>query len=776
MIMMNTRVRRTGFLFAAAMSMAANVFSQYTWQRLPEISQPVFKKDTFNIMDYGAVPNGITLNTTAINEAITACSYKGGGVVLVPEGLWLTGPVEMKSNVNLHLKGAATLLFTPDKSLYALVEGVYEGRSAARNQSPISGNSLHNIAITGKGVIDGNGDVWRAVGKGELTDSEWKKKVASGGVVRKDGKEWYPSAQYQAAKEKGMSMLLTPGRKPEDYAVMKDFLRPNLLVLNNCKKVLLEGVTFQNSAAWCLHPLLCEDLTLRDLLVKNPAYAQNGDGADIESCRNFLVEGCTFDVGDDAICIKSGKDEEGRRRGKPTENGIVRNNVVYKGHGGFVIGSEMSGGARNIFVYNCTFMGTDKGLRFKSTRGRGGIVEKIYVRNIFMKDIEQEAVFFDLYYFVKFTTDSKQDKRLVVNEGTPVFRNMEFENIVCNGAQKAIFIRGLPEMPVKDISIRNSVFKTEIGKELKDANNIVLENVRLDTAVPRDTSFTIYGIFEKERKKFPFIQIASPALPENLVLAKDIPYREAGGRSLLLDVYYSKQTRPTPAVLLIFGGGWRSGDKSHNHAMAVELVKRGYTAVSAEYRLSMEAPYPAAVHDLKAAVRWMHAHAREYGIDTAHIAAMGCSAGGQLAALMGTTNGMGRFEDKPAAATSMDYSSSIHAAIDVDGILAFKHPESVEGKAASLWLGGTYEEEPGQWNEASALTHVGANTAPMLFINSSLARFHAGRDDMMRAMKEHNIYSEAHELPDAPHPFWFFHPWFDKTMDYATAFLSKVFK
>lgn len=474
-------MKKTAFLIITATFVAVTGFSQYSWQQLPKIAQPVFKQDTFDIRKYGAVADGITLNTTAINKAITVCSQKGGGVVLVPPGLWLTGPVEMKNNVNLHLKSAATLLFTTDKSQYTLVEGVYEGRSAARNQSPVWGNGLYNIAITGKGIIDGNGDVWRAVGKNVLTESEWKKKVASGGVVGKAGQEWYPSAQYQTAKEKGMSMLLTPGKKLADYEVMKDFLRPNLVVLNNCKKVLLEGVTFQNSAAWCLHPLLCEDLTLRNLMVKNPAYAQNGDGADIESCRNFLIEGCTFDVGDDAICIKSGKDEEGRKRGKPTENGIVRNNIVYKGHGGFVIGSEMSGGARNIFVYDCTFMGTDKGLRFKSTRGRGGMVEKIYAKNIFMKDIVEEAVFFDLYYFVKFATDSERDERPVVNEGTPVFRDMEFDNIICNGAKKGIFIRGLPEMPVKNIRIRNSVFKAEIGKELTATENIVLDNVRLDT-------------------------------------------------------------------------------------------------------------------------------------------------------------------------------------------------------------------------------------------------------------------------------------------------------
>lgn len=257
---------------------------------------------------------------------------------------------------------------------------------------------------------------------------------------------------------------------------MKDFLRPNLIVLTNCKKVLLEGVIFQNSAAWCMHPVMCQDLTLRNLYVKNPDYAHNGDGMDIESCKNFLIEGCTLDVGDDAICIKSGKDEEGRKRGIPTENGIIRNNTVYNGHGGFVVGSEMSGGARNIFVYDCTFIGTDKGLRFKSVRGRGGVVEHIYAKNIYMKDIAQEAIFFDMYYFVKFATDSPRDERPVVNEGTPIFRNMKFENIVCIGASKGIFVRGLPEMPIENVQMENLSLQSEIGAELIDAKGIFIKN------------------------------------------------------------------------------------------------------------------------------------------------------------------------------------------------------------------------------------------------------------------------------------------------------------
>lgn len=476
--------KRISLLIAISSAMFCNnLIAQktptYSWKNLPKIVQPTFAKDTFNVTKFGAKPDGITLNTQAINEAITACSKKGGGVVLVPNGMWLTGPIVLKSNVNLHIKKAATLLFTEDKSQYPLVEGSYEGKSAARNQSPISATNQENIAITGQGIIDGSGDVWRAVNKAQLTESAWNAKKASGGVLKANGLTWYPSEQFMKASVENRSMLLKEGVSLQSFADMKDFLRPNLLVITKCKKVLLEGVTFQNSPAWCLHPLMSENLTLRNLTIKNPEYAHNGDGMDIESCKNFLVDGCTIDVGDDAICIKSGKDEEGRKRGMPTENGIVRNCIVYNGHGGFVVGSEMSGGARNIFVYDCTFAGTDKGLRFKSVRGRGGIVENIYAKNIFMKDIAQEAIFFDMYYFVKFSTDSPRDERPVVNEGTPIFRNMKFENIVCRGANKGIFVRGLSEMPIQNIQMSNIVLDTKIGAEFIDASNITLERVTL---------------------------------------------------------------------------------------------------------------------------------------------------------------------------------------------------------------------------------------------------------------------------------------------------------
>lgn len=458
----------------------------YSWNNLPVITTPVFKKDTLNIIKYGAKPDGITLNTKAINDAIAACSAKGGGVVLIPNGFWLTGPIKLQNNVNLHLKKNALLLFSKNFDDYKIIEGNYEGVPTAKNESPIMGTNLQNIAITGKGIIDGNGDAWRMVGKNKLTESEWKNKIASGGSVSEDQKIWFPSEKTKKAFYEKPSTLLKPGVKLESFEPIKDHLRPNLIVLTSCKNVLLEGVVFQNSPAWNVHPLMCENLTMRGLFIKNPDYAQNGDGADIESCKNVLMENCVFDVGDDAICIKSGKDAEGRKRGKPTENMIIRNNTVYSGHGGFVIGSEMSGGARNIFVYDCTFRGTDKGLRFKSTRGRGGLVENIYIKNINMVDIGSEAIYFDMYYWVKPPKENEVVAVPVFSEETPVFKNIYIQNIICNGAKTGIFLRGLPEMPVQNIYMENLVLNTDIGVEIKDAKDIYIKNCNFITKKPKE--------------------------------------------------------------------------------------------------------------------------------------------------------------------------------------------------------------------------------------------------------------------------------------------------
>ena len=456
--------------------------------RLPVIQKTQFRKDTINIIKFGAVADGITLNTQSINNAITAINKKSGGVVMIPAGFWLTGPIELKNNVNLYLAKNALLQFTADFDQYPLIATNWEGIPQMRNQSPLSATNASNIAITGFGIIDGNGDAWRMVKKDKLTESNWKKLIASGGVLSDDKKTWYPSEKSLKGSAMKNPGEITPDKTPEFYKEIKDFLRPNLLVFTNCKKVLLEGITFQNSPAWCIHPLMCEDLSVRNINVKNPWYAQNGDGIDVESCKNVLIENSRFDVGDDGICVKSGRDEAGRKRGMPTQNMIVRNCVVYHAHGGFVIGSEMSGGARNISVYECTFIGTDIGLRFKTTRGRGGIVENIYINNIAMKDIVGEAILFDMYYAAQDPVALAGEKReppkvetLPVTEATPQFRNIYAKNIVCNGAGKAIFVRGLPEMNVRNVYLENMVLKTKEGLDCTEGSNIQLRNVQLLT-------------------------------------------------------------------------------------------------------------------------------------------------------------------------------------------------------------------------------------------------------------------------------------------------------
>jgi polygalacturonase len=477
------------FYFLAFTFSFVNTPAQFS-QKLPVIIQPNFKKDTVSIAKHGAVADGYFLNTKSISGAIDALSKKGGGVVLVPAGLWLTGPVVLKNNINLHIATGATLLFTDDQNEYPLVKGNWEGLPQMRNQSPVSATGATNIAITGKGIIDGNGDGWRAVKKDKLTESQWKKLINSGGVLSEDGKTHYPSASFmKGSKMPANPGALTPEKDMAFYESIKGFLRPNLVVLTNCKYILLEGVTFQNSPAWCLHPLMSEHLTVRNVFVKNPWYAQNGDGIDAESCKNVLIENSVFDVGDDGLCMKSGRDAEGRKRGMPVENVIIRGCTVYASHGGFVIGSEMSGGARNIYVSNCTFIGSDIGLRFKTTRGRGGVVENIFIKDIYMKDIPAEAILFDMYYMAKDPVVLDGEKRELpkvefkpVDETTPVFRNIHISNVYCNGAEKGIFVRGLPEMHIKDIVLENMVLQAKKGIDIQEASGITFKNIKIISA------------------------------------------------------------------------------------------------------------------------------------------------------------------------------------------------------------------------------------------------------------------------------------------------------
>lgn len=456
---------------------------------MPVIQEPDIPEYSVSITDFGAVPGGRVLNTEAFAAAIEAVTEKGGGRVRIPAGIWLTGPVMLKSKLELHAESGAIIVFSTNKDHYPLVETSFEGLNTWRCMSPIYGKNLEHVAFTGSGVWDGSGDVWRFVKKSKLTSNQWKELLASGGVVNEKGTEWYPSEQYlQAALNANMNVP-TQLESKEDYAAIRDFLRPVMVSLQNCKRVLLDGPVFQNSPAWCIHPLMVEDLIVRNITVRNPWYSQNGDGIDIESCKNVVVTRSYFDVGDDAICIKSGKDEVGRARGLPSENLIITGNMVFHGHGGVTIGSEMSGGVRNVHVSDCTFMGTDVGLRFKSNRGRGGLVEGIYISDIRMTDIPTMAISFNLYYgglSVSEMLEKGGRKEFAdpvpVTEETPRFRDIHMKNITVKGAKQAVLMQGLPEMNLEHVSLRNMVIEAENGMLISDASQVLIEDVELWTS------------------------------------------------------------------------------------------------------------------------------------------------------------------------------------------------------------------------------------------------------------------------------------------------------
>lgn len=501
---MNTLSKKTGLLAAICFSLMPvnqvcaqdhktidpNIYTNLPFE-MPRVEQPTFGENVVNIRDFGAVSDGATLNTKAINDAIKAANARGGGKVVIPEGLWLTGPIELLSNVNLYTEPNALVVFTGDFDAYPIITTSFEGMKTRRCQSPISARHAENIAITGYGTFDGSGDSWRPVKKDKLTASQWSKLVNSGGVLDSSGKVWYPTA----GSLKG-AMACKMFNNPEGietdagWEEIKPWLRPVMMNIVKSKKVLLEGVTFKNSPSWCLHPLSCEHITINNVKVFNPWYSQNGDAIDLESCKNALIVNSVFDAGDDAICIKSGKDEEGRKRGEPCQNVIVKNNTVLHGHGGFVVGSEMSGGVKNIYVADCTFLGTDVGLRFKSTRGRGGVVENIHIANIYMINIPNEPLLFDLYYGGKGAGEETEDDLLSrmktpvppVTAETPSFRDIHISNVYCKGSGRAMFFNGLPEMPIKNVSLKNVIITdAQEGAVISQADGVTLDKVRIET-------------------------------------------------------------------------------------------------------------------------------------------------------------------------------------------------------------------------------------------------------------------------------------------------------
>lgn len=496
---------------------------------MPKVKETSFPDFSKSIVEYGAVGDGLTKNSAAFKSAIEAVNGNGGGRVIVPRGVWMTGPITLLSNVNLHLADGALIIFSKDKDDYPLIETSFEGLNTIRCQSPINAYQVENIAITGKGTIDGSGEVWRAVKKGKMTENQWNDLVKSGGIV--EGSNWYPSQSFLDGYKASSSFNVPDTKDMADLEKMKDFLRPVMVSIRESKRVLLDGPTFQNSPAWNIHPLMSEDVIIRNLNVRNPWFSQNGDGLDLESCKNALIYNNTFDVGDDAICIKSGKDKDGRDRAVPTENVIIKNNIVYHGHGGVTVGSEMSSGVRNMHVSACTFIGTDIGLRFKSTRGRGGVVENIWISDINMINIPTEAIGFNMFYTgnspvieedQSAESEARQENLVPVTEETPVFRNIFMKNITVTDSEVSASFMGLPEMKLENVRLENALLQAKKGITVIDGEGLEFVNVRV---ISEDTPLTIYNSQNVKVEGFTFEENGKPAVKvlgrsENIQLDK----------------------------------------------------------------------------------------------------------------------------------------------------------------------------------------------------------------------------------------------------------------
>lgn len=448
---------------------------------MPVIERPVIPDLNISLTDFGGSGDGVTLNSEAFEKAIQYLASQGGGRLVVPQGVWLTGPIELENNVELHLSDNSMVVFSQDKSLYPIVETVFEGCKTFRCKPQLSAVRKSNVAVTGKGIIDGAGDIWRLGKKNEMPPMIWNECIQSGGILSEDGELWYPTESYYRGAKDAIQNIVPWAKTMEDFESVRDFLRPVMVNFRECDGVLLEGVVFQNSPCWNVHLSLSRDIIVHNIAVRCPWYAKNGDGIDIESCTNLLLTDSWFDVGDDAICIKSGKDEEGRRRGIPASNIIVDNCVCYHGHGGFVVGSEMSGGVKNIAVSNCRFSDTDVGLRFKSKRGRGGVVENIYIKNIMMNDIVSEALLFDLFYGKRVSVKlPEQDEDMIAfdaDETTPQFKDIYISQVTCHGAKRAMLFNGLPEMNVRNVFIEDCHIYADEGAKIHEATNVNLRNV-----------------------------------------------------------------------------------------------------------------------------------------------------------------------------------------------------------------------------------------------------------------------------------------------------------
>lgn len=429
-----------------------------------KVTVPQFKRLEVLLSDCGAISGKLDIetgrhNARIINDKVKELSENGGGTIVIPKGIWASAPIRLLSDVSIRIESQGLLKFIKSKEDYPLIITNYEGQPCIRTVSPITAENAVNVAITGMGMVDGSGDEWRPVKKFKVTDKQWEQLLKKSDNVfeTKETQIWMPTKSSLLGNEKNIQSDKDEAlEEARDYY---DFYRPVMVSLRHCTNVLLSGVTFMNSPAWNIHPFFCENVTIDNIKVRNPYYAQNGDGIDVESCTNVHIHHSVFETGDDAICIKAGKNAIARTIDGPCSNIYIHDCVVNEGHGGFVIGSEMSRGVKDILVENCTFIGTDVGVRMKSALGRGGVVENITIRNIDMVNIKGEAVILTMGYVLNLL-NRNETIAMDNEEDVPYFRNIDMDGIVCTDCKEFVKIEPLNGRPdtIKDVVINKQKF------------------------------------------------------------------------------------------------------------------------------------------------------------------------------------------------------------------------------------------------------------------------------------------------------------------------------
>lgn len=460
---------------------------------LARIVPPTFPARDFPITDHGAVGDGRADNTAAFRAAIQACAAAGGGRVVVPEGRWLTGPIHLRSNVNLHVGRGATVAFSQDPEDYLpAVFTRWEGMEMMGYSPLIYAFEQENVAVTGEGTLDGQGD--------ETHWWPWK-------GAWKAHPEWAHGDTQKAARDRLGQMVEAGVPVEERVFATGSFLRPQFIQPYRCRNVLVEGVTILRSPMWEIHPVLCTNVTVRGVQVRT--HGPNNDGCNPESCRDVLIEGCVFDTGDDCIAIKSGRNADGRRIGVPSENIVIRGCRMKEGHGGVTLGSEISGHVRNVFVEDCEMDSPhlDRALRFKNNALRGGILENVYMRDVRVGQVADAVLSVDLYY------EEGQAGPFV-----PVVRNVEMRDVTSRKSRYGLYMRAYERSEIRDIRVIGSRFDgVERGNVTEGVRGLVMESSTINGQPASATSHEVPVRPDAERRPSDLRTEGRPPVPSSTI-------------------------------------------------------------------------------------------------------------------------------------------------------------------------------------------------------------------------------------------------------------------